>query len=155
MSIPILTLTEYLQQANAVKMPIVVLNDNEYTIETQFAKPGGEIVSIIIINAYPDARYAQTGKNKRLFPINEDGIYNKPSCFWLSVSEPVQSRVFEYVVLSDHKTLITCLPQLADLTGVKMKLVDIVTKNGVTNYEYKVADVHNVIDVKKLKKEAP
>lgn len=76
-----MTLAEYLNQQDPVKMPMVILAQNEYHQGNFIGIPGFKIASVTI----PEIGYTYCVKeyNKRLYTTDEDGNPKSPSCFYI------------------------------------------------------------------------
>lgn len=86
-NIPALSLSQYLSQIDPIKMPIVMLQENDYTVELRYMHRRTIPCASILIHAFPDTQYVQIGDTYQLQAIDKDGINRGNSCFWLPKTE--------------------------------------------------------------------
>lgn len=75
-----MTLTEYLNQSNPIKMPNVILAEREYKIGLKISLPNNESITQIFIPAV-NTYYIQKNGDTVLFTCDKDGNPKAKSCF--------------------------------------------------------------------------
>lgn len=75
-----MTLTEYLNQKKAERMPDVHLQEGEYRIGSILLHRDS-VIRQIFINKWPLTEYVQIGDDKRLYTTDSHGNPKSKSCF--------------------------------------------------------------------------
>lgn len=76
-----MTLTEYLNQQDPVRMPHVALQPGEYILGHFFGAPGRRIAEVFLPKI--GYSYCVYEGNKRLYTVDDNGNPKSPSCFYL------------------------------------------------------------------------
>lgn len=75
-----MTLTEYLNQKDPVRMPDVLLQEGEYIKGVTIQIPGAYILTQVFINGI-DHEYVERSDRAHLYTTDGDGNPKSPSCF--------------------------------------------------------------------------
>jgi hypothetical protein len=76
-----MTLTEYFNQKDSVRMPDVVLAEGEYTKGATVQITGHESLTQIFINAFGGSEYVKKSGSGKLYTTDKHGNPKSQSCF--------------------------------------------------------------------------
>lgn len=80
-----MTLTEYLNQENPVRMPKVLLDPSEYFVGNFFGAYGARVADVSIKGI--EFSYVLKEGNPNVYTTDSQGNPDRPSCFWINLSQ--------------------------------------------------------------------